>query len=224
MKRVLLIVIATIAVSAAALAQNTNPIPTPDIPMPQDTALLTEINLSENDLLGMAKEALAAFAASSKGAKGEVGQMIAAADLDTLLAAIKDLKAVRAVQFQLPENYTADDLLGFYQSELTTEQGWSRIIYDKSMMPKGAAAVYTRSGEEYFTVGIEPTKQRAYAIHAVGSVDIVKMGSWLGGVMKKFSELKTTPGAKPAAGTAKPTSTTTKKPTQTKSKPTTTSK
>ena len=227
MKKVLLIAIAAMLIGVAASAQIAQPIPTPDIPLPQDAVLLTEINLSENDLLGMAKDALAAFAASSRGAKGEVGQIIAAADLDTLLSIIKDVKAVRAMQFQIPKNCTADDLLEFYQSALTTEQGWSRIIYDKSTMPKGAAAVYTRGGEEYFAVGIEPAKQRAYAMRSVGAVDVVKMGGWLGGVMKRFSELKTTLGAQPTK-TTKPSSTTTtkptQKPTQTKSKPTTISK
>jgi hypothetical protein len=162
----------------------------PEIVAPPGGALITEVNLSDNDVLGMLKQAIDAFAQSSKGAKGEIGQGLKAVDLSTLAEAIQGVSAIRAMQFKLTPGTSAGAVLNFYQTQLPTTQGWSRILFDTSMAPKGAMAVYTRGGQEYFSIGIDPSKNRAYVARTIGSVDVPKFASWLGGVAKFASTME----------------------------------
>ncbi|MBI2842071.1 MAG: hypothetical protein HYX78_01580 [Armatimonadetes bacterium] len=174
----------------------------PEIAAPPGGTLITELNLSEADILGMIKQALPAFSQAVANASGEFGTMLQKLDLNTLAEAIAGIRQIHAMQFKLDPNVKPDVIMSFYQDQFSPEQGWNRVLYDASKGPKGAAAVYARSGQEFFGIGVDSAKQRAFAVRTVGFVDVPKLAAWSGQAIKVFSEMKPKPKPKPEA--AKP--------------------
>lgn len=162
----------------------------PEIATPPGATLVTEVNLSDADVLGMIKQALPAFSQAAAGTPGEIGDTLRQLDLNSLTDAIAGIKQVRAMQFKLAAGYKPDMILSFYQDMFVPAQGWSRILFDTSMGSKGAIAVYSRGGQEFVGIGVDSTKQRAFAVRTVGFVDVPKLAAWAGKTMKYVSAMQ----------------------------------
>jgi hypothetical protein len=171
---------------------------TSNITTPPGAILLTEVNLSESDILGMIKESIPAFAQAAAGAPGELGLYLKNADLNTLSDAIRDIKQIIIVQFQVPPKTDIAKTLAFFESSLPSADGWSRMLYDTSTLQKGAIAVYTNSGQDFFAVAVDPAKNRVYAARTIGFVDVPKLAAWAAKVAKFNAEMEAKKAAKPA--------------------------
>lgn len=200
MKRFAIIAIASVMLSSVAFAQqpvtsaapSTQSMPMldvqPVIPAMQGTTLITEVNMSDRDILGMVKQGLTGFAQGAEGAKGDVGEALKAMDLNQFVEAIDGVKAVRVMQFKLVPGTKAAQVLGFYEQQFAPTDGWTRILYDTSMVPKTVIAAYTRGGQEFMIIGVTPTKNRLYIARTVGTVDVPKLANWAGKVAKYGAE------------------------------------
>ncbi|MEN6520955.1 MAG: hypothetical protein ABFD46_07380 [Armatimonadota bacterium] len=186
MKKTVLITIAFALLAAASYAQQ------PEIPAPVGATLVTEINLSDTDILGMIKQALPAFAQAAAGTPGEVGDLIKQLDIDSFSAAIEGVRQVRVLQFDIPKTANITKMLDFYQAKFTADDGWSRIIYDISMAPAKAGAVYTHGGQDFLAVGVDTNKSRLYVARTVGFVDVPKLAAWFGNAIKVYSQIAET--------------------------------
>lgn len=198
MKLAAVLAVVCLLFTVAVHAQQTAPCPSPDIPAPAGAKLMAEINLADSDVLGMIKQAIPAFSQGASGASGELGAFLAGIDLNSLSDAIRDVKQVRAMQFKLTQKCDPASIVSFYETKFPTSQGWSRLIYDTTSIPNGAAAVYSRSGQEFFFVGVDPSKNLVYAVHVVGFVDIPKLAAWGGRAAKLYYEMQPKPVKKPA--------------------------
>ena len=186
---VIVTVLALFAVGAAAVEQ-APPVTPPEIATPPGATLLTEVNLSENDILGMIKQAIPAFAQSAAGAPGEVGAFLKNVDLNAFADAIAGVKFIRVMQFQLAPGTSPTAVPAFYEGQFTPEQGWSRVLYDTSMAPKGVVAIYSRSGQDFFGVAVDPKSRRAFAIRTIGFVDVPKLAAWAGRTVRFVAEME----------------------------------
>jgi hypothetical protein len=195
MKKLTLIALALMLFSVAAYAQDLM-----EIPAPQGATMITEINMSETDVLGMIKAAIPAFAQSAAGAQGEIGDFIKQLDLGTFSAAIEGVQQVRVMQFAVPKTTSLTKTFDFYQEKLPSSDGWSRIAYDASMAPSMAGAVYVRDGKDFFSVGLDLKKGRLIVARTAGFIDVPKMASWFGNAISVFSKME----AKKQAAQPKP--------------------
>ena len=197
MKLAAALVVAFLLLSVGVQAQQAAPCATPEIPTPPGAKLVTEINLSDNDILGMIKQAIPAFNQAACGSSGELGAFLSTLDLNSLSDAIRDVKQVRAMQFKLTQKCDAAGIVTFYEGKLTEADGWTRALYDITAIPNGAIAVYSRGGQDFFAVAVDPAKSAVYAVRTVGFVDIPKLAAWTGKAMKAYSEIQPKPAKKP---------------------------
>ena len=200
MKKIFSAILAIMLLAGAAYSQQPLEIPPPpELETPPGTTLVTELNLTDSDILGMIKQAIPAFVQSSQGAKGEMGDFLKNVDLNALVLAIEDVKVVRAMQFRMGPATTPTGVLGFYQSKFSATDGWTRVLYDTSMVKKGAVAVYSRGNQEFVAVGTDPVKKTVFAVRTVGFVNVPVLAAWAGKSMKYFSEMEAKEKAKFAA-------------------------
>jgi hypothetical protein len=201
----------------------------PDVPTFGSAELVTEINVSDQDLLQYLQLGMMAFGSTAKSAQGEMGEIVQAIDLETLASAISDLKYVRVLQFKMAKPDGAKKILDFYSSGVG--EGWNRIMWDVSQPGQGyailakpgmsealAVAVMPEGARKLIPANAETTKpaaQQAQLIivgRTVGMVDVQKLGAWAGTAMVKFSQMRERKAgaqavkkpelAKPAAKTA----------------------
>jgi len=217
MRALVVSVLAVVLLAAAVAAQEATPVAPPEIATPPGGTLVTEVNLSENDILGMIKQAIPAFAQSAAGAPGDLGKFLKNVDLNAFADAISGVKFIRVMQFKLDPKTAPAAVATSYEKEFTQAEGWSRVLYDTSMAPNSVVAVYTRGGEDFFGVGIDTKAKRAVAFRTIGFVDIPKLAAWMGRTARFVTEqeAKQKPAPKPAATTPKKP---TKKPSTTKTR------
>jgi len=180
----------------------------PEILAPPGGTLVTEINLSDSDVLGMLKQAIQGFAQSAAGSPGELGMALKSMDLNTLAEAIQGVKSLRVMQFKLGAGSEPGKILDFYQGQLMPAEGtsgWSRILYDTSMVPKGAVAIYSRAGQDFFGVGADGAGKRAFVFRTSGFVDVPKFATWLGGAAKFAAQMEAKKPVQPTPVVKKPT-------------------
>ncbi|MEN6371036.1 MAG: hypothetical protein ABFD64_03400 [Armatimonadota bacterium] len=186
MKKTVLITIAFALLAAASYAQQ------PEIPAPAGATLITEINLSDSDILGMIKQALPAFAQAFTSTPGEVNNFVKQLDIDSFSAAIEGIHQVRILQFDIPKTANTAKMFDFYQEKFSADNGWSRIVYDISMAPAKAGAVYTHGGQEYLAVGVDAKANRLFVARTVGFVDVPKLAAWFGNAVKAYFQIADT--------------------------------
>lgn len=174
MGRTMVMALALALICSAGCAQP------PDIPAPEGAVLVSEVNMSDADIFGVIKQAIPAFTQGAAGASGELGILLANLDLNMLTEAIHGVERVRAVGFALPEGADPMAVLALYEREFSAVSGWSRIIYDVASLPKNAGAVYTRAGQEFVCIGLEPAKRRLFIVRTAGFVDVPKLATWIG--------------------------------------------
>ncbi len=201
MKKMFLAAFAAMVLPVLVCAQQPQVVAQPEIPVAPGTTLLTEINITDNDILGMIKQAVPAFVQTAQVSGGELGEFLKNADLNTLVDAFQDVEVVRAMQFRLAATTTPASVMSFYAGKLTAEDGWSRVLYDASVVGKGTVSVYARDSQDFFVVGTDPVKKSVYAVRTVGFVNVPKLAAWAGNSMKYFTalEAKKKPVAKPVA-------------------------
>lgn len=216
-----LLVLGLASVAAWGQVQVQSQTDLPLIPVYGNAELITEVNISEQDILGYLQIGLAAFGGTAKGAVGELGEVVKAADLETLASALSGLKQVRILQFQLGQVETSARVLDFYMNSIGP--GWRRILWDVSKPYSGFMLITDSGMNNTLLVAVEPPKppasekgekpavvapvpQRLVVIRAVGMIDIQKLGTWMGNAVTRFSQIHERERKEKAAkaSTAKP--------------------
>ncbi len=192
------------------------------LPIYPKAELVTEVVLSDEDILNFVRQFMSQFGSSSAGATGEIGQYVRALDLETLAKAIQPVREIRSSQFHLPSEYEPRQILSFYSSEFTN--GWSRKLWDVSQPRQGYSIFATQNMAETVLIAVMPgavklsvTSESKEAkteaatqdiggtlvvTHIIGTLDAQYFGQWMGNLVKKISEIdakKKAAEIKPAA-------------------------
>ncbi len=182
--------------AASAQAPVGEPVHAPQIELPQGARVITEISLSENDILGMIKRAVKAFSDRAIATGGQAGEFVAKLNLDELSVAVEGVKAVRLQEFVFDQPAAPGSVIQYFNSQL---QGWTRLFYSSQPNQPVTVAIYTLAAQQFACV-TEDTKRARYSITTVaGFVDLEKLADWLGGVANAFPKSKLpAPKAAPA--------------------------
>ncbi|MCE5322303.1 hypothetical protein LLG46_03185 [bacterium] len=161
----------------------------PTFVLPSGAVLDTEINLAENDLLGMVKQALPSFAKGFGDAGGDLGPIIKMLDLNGLASAVQGVTALRLTKFKLPKSADSYRMMQFFESQVPPTKGWDRVLYSTTLVKDSTIAMYTQSGKTYLGFMLSPKGSDCYAVGTVGFVDIPKITSWAGSALKIITKM-----------------------------------
>lgn len=161
--------------------------PQPWIPIPANGKIMTEVCLTDDDLLGVIKRATAVLAKSTKGEKSpenkpenEAASSTGAAtlqigfELKDVAAVVQGLRAIRFVVIRCSGDKTAEQIAAEFDSKLDGNR-WRRVASDLGLFG-GSAAFYmdTKDGD-IMGFGYNPDNKMIYAGHVVGSIDLAKL-------------------------------------------------
>lgn len=182
-----LITLLVIPVAASAQAPAADPAGAPLFELPQKARVITEVNLSESDVLGIIKRAVKAFSDRAMASGGQAGEFVAKLNLDELFVAIEGVKAVRMREFVFDQPAAPGSVIQYFSNEL---QGWTRLFYSSQPSQPITVAVYTLAAQQFACV-TEDTKRARYSITTVtGFVDLEKLADWLGSAANAFPKAK----------------------------------
>lgn len=163
----------------------------PAIYMPAGGKVVTEINISDDDVLGIIKQALPAVAdvvkdiAPTQGGKGQVISMVAGTiDPTGLSDAISGIKNIRLLVVKYPSAVSAEKFLDEFSKGAAKAGQFSKILSDFGTFP-GAVGVYALPNNAgCMGFAYIPKQQTAYVARVVGGVDVPKLIKWAGGIAK----------------------------------------
>jgi len=199
------------AIAAAALASTGGGklIPPPAIYMPYGGKIVSEVNLSDSNVLGIIKQILPALtdlvrvAADAFGTAPVSGKtavnLEALPDLDfkPLSEVIEGVKNVRFIVVKYPRNADAQKLLAEMDAGVAKVGTFSKVASDFAFVP-GVFAMYAQSNKEgYIAFAYDSKKGVLYAGRIVGLVDVAKLTQWISDAMKTITPLKPTKTEQP---------------------------
>lgn len=207
MKRTLVVLaaLATMSIFAAPLAAQTDEagklIAPPAIYLPAGGKVVTEINLSDDDVLGIIKQAIPAIGdvvkdlvpAAGEGAQNSLSAVgfvaMAASTIDTtgLSEAIAGVKNVRVLIAKYPGAVSPEKFLREFDKGAAKAGPFNKILSDFGFSP-GAVAIYALPNNGgCMGFAYNPSAHAVYALRVVGGVDVPKLIKWAGGIAKVFS-------------------------------------
>jgi len=185
-------------VNMAAYAQAVKPpsglIPPPPIYLPAGGTVVTEVNLSDNDVLGIIKQAIPAAADALKNIAAGIDQsnnpemawtrVVNQVDIQGLLDAVQGIKDIRAIMVRYPGGMTPRKFMSEFDSGVGKIGPFSKILSDTAFS-NGAAAIYAQPDNVgYMAFAYDPNQHTAYVARVVGFVDVPKLIQWVGDVAK----------------------------------------
>lgn len=188
----LLFAIVSLLIAATAFAAPVVPdagiIPPPAIYIPYGGTITTEINFSDNDILGIAKQLITATAETADDMFGaakqrheqpsEVVGILSSLNLATLSEAINGVKGVRVIVAKYTTNITPSEMMRQFTGGVAKAGNFTKVISDQTFIP-GTAALFAQEGNGGFIGFAYDSKQHMlYAARIVGSVDIAKITDW----------------------------------------------
>lgn len=223
MRHIIIIMIIGLALAAPvvgeSLSATTTLISPPAIYMPAGGKVVTEINVSDDDVLGVIKKAIPALAdvakdiapQAGKGDGNPITSIAGNVDLTGLSDAISGIKSVRVLIARYPVAVSAEKFLDEFNKGAAKAGHFSKILSDFGTFP-GAVGLYALPNNEgCMGFAYDPRKHTAYAARVVGGIDVPKLIKWGGGIAKMFvgtknqSSIETPPpGVEPAEPIAPP--------------------
>ncbi|MDH7602829.1 MAG: hypothetical protein QHI38_11845 [Armatimonadota bacterium] len=222
---VVILAVAGCSALQAADAKTGSLIPPPAISVPYGGKVITEINFSDKDILGVIKQILPAInevisslapALAERGPEAQDEKQLEALqkiDFKGLADAISGIRNVRVLVVKYPRLPNVTELLKQLDSGVAKLGQFSRIIANVgdnvggavSVPFSGLLAVYAQAdGGGYVGYGSNPARAELYAFRLVGSADIQKLIKWGVETVKNVVEVlkeqpaKTTPAQPPA--------------------------
>lgn len=172
----------------------------PPIHIPYGGKIVTEINFSDDDVLGMIKQVIPALGdlvreiVASGPATGAVPvPMAALANLDMtgLAEAIKDIRNVRMIIARYAGSPDPEVLLRQFNDGVAKAGKFNKVVSDFGFSP-GMFAMYVEPGNTgYILVAYDPGQKNLYAARIVGSVDVPALMRWAGEVIKTVAPAMT---------------------------------
>jgi hypothetical protein len=164
----------------------------PAIYLPAGGKVVTEINLSDSDVLGIIKESIPALADVARellplkmGASPEAAEAIVnAIDVTGLMEAINGITNVRVVIAKYPSKISPERFVKEFNAGVAKAGQFNRILTDFGFSG-GAAGLYALPDNQG-TIGFayDPGQRTAYAARVVGGLDVPKLIKWAGNVAK----------------------------------------
>jgi hypothetical protein len=138
MRSSLVSIIIAMCVAGAAFAQAEKP--SMDLPIYPGSETAMEINMSNEDILPMAKAMLPLLS-------GKLGPMLDKIDVQDLADVMKDVRQIQFVQLDISdEKVTEKDITAYYAKNIPSGE-WSRVLWQNAAK-KGTFALYTQKDVE----------------------------------------------------------------------------
>jgi hypothetical protein len=203
-------------VPAAAAGELASPAP---VYLPFDAKIKTEVNISNNDVLGLVRELLPSVgelvkigaAAGSPmpipGGKPPVSpETLAKLDLKPLGDVLEGVTNVRFIVAGYRSGVPSGKIMPLFDSSASKAGGFTKIVTNFSL-GQGVLAVYAQpGGMGYLAYSYDAKEGTLYAARISGRLDAVKLMGWIGDTIKVFTtppaspESKTEPAPEPAPG------------------------
>lgn len=187
------LLVMTSAMAAPVLATATVVAP-PAIYVPAGGKVVTEINVSDDDVLGIIKQAIPAagdivkeMAGQEGGAGGNAKMAVAMAgmvDLKELSEAIEGIKNIRLLVVRYSQPITPERFVNEFTAGAAKAGQFNKIASDFGFFP-GALGIYALPGNAgCMGFAYIPAQRTAYAVRIVGGVDVPKLIKWAGNIAK----------------------------------------
>ncbi len=204
MKRGIMIALfLTLVVGISVSAADINP--PPAIYMPWGGKLVMELNVSDDDVLGIVKQAIPALAdviqdinqsADPRKADFLSGIIAAAgeADLQSLSSAIEGITNVRVVEMKYSRKISAESFIDEFTKGVAKSGPYKRVLMDIAHT-RGATASYMLPDNAGF-IGFAyiPQDRTAYAVRVVGGINVEDILKFAGSITKAVISHSQTPG------------------------------
>ncbi|MHB9038642.1 MAG: hypothetical protein ACYC64_18485 [Armatimonadota bacterium] len=160
-------------------------IPPPAINIPYGGMIVTEINLSDNDVLGIIKQALPTIANTMQNASIQSGsgqsavQSVAGSlDLQSIGQVIDGIKGVRFIIAKYDRDISPADMIKQFGEGIAKTGKFSKIASDFAFVP-GVVGLYVQENNSgYMGFMYDHQGKVLYAARIVGSVDVPKLVEW----------------------------------------------
>jgi hypothetical protein len=174
----------------------------PTFRLPQGATIEGDLNLSQDNILDMCKGAIPAFTEGASSAKGDFGDFMKKADFNELYDSIKQIKAVRVIDFKMHKRIPNEKMMAFFDKQAANLKGWDRILYAMNDKDHSVVAVYC-NGSKFMGVALDPKSKSNVIFGTDGFIDAKKLFSWIGKVVAAGADLDA--AQKAAHPKAKPT-------------------
>jgi len=188
----LLLVVLASAVAVPVFAEATVVAPLA-IYVPSGGKVVTEVNISDDDVLGIIKQALPAAGdvvkemVGQEGGGGDAKMVVAFAgmvDVKELSEAIAGISNIRLLVVRYPRTVTPEKFIEEFSAGVAKAGPFNKIVSDFGMFP-GALGVYAMSNNAgCMGFAYVPAQRTAYAVRVVGGVDVPKLIKWAGSIAK----------------------------------------
>lgn len=196
MNKTLLVITAIAILSMCSMCYGAAPapcpaaglIPPPAINIPYGGTIIAEVNLSDNDILGIVKQIIPAVASTSDDMLAQAKQsnseppeplaLISSLQLQKLSAVISGVKNVRLVIAKYGKNTNPSDVISNFEKGLAKAGTYSKVASGLDLVP-GVVGLYAEADNAgYVTFMYDSNEHRLYAVRVVGSLDIPKLTDW----------------------------------------------
>ncbi len=189
-----LVVLVSLCLPAMAQSDDaTTVVATPAIYLPAGGKIVTEINVSDDDVLGIIKQSIPAVAdivkdIASKGASDPGAAVVmsfaSASDVGELSQAIEGIKNVRVLIVRYPQSISPERFVNEFGAGVQKAGPFRKILSDYGNFP-GAVAIYALPNNAgCMGFAYVPSEHTAYAMRVVGGVDVPRLIKWAGGIAK----------------------------------------
>lgn len=184
----------------------------PAIYLPAGGKVVTEINLSDDDVLGIIKESIPALADVAKdlvplkmGANAEHAQALAEAiDITGLMEAIEGITNIRIVIARYPSRLSPERFVKEFSAGVAKAGQFNKVLTDFGFSP-GAAGLYALPDNAgCMGFAYDPNSRTVYAARVVGGLDVPKLIKWAGDIAKLVFARERTPAPTPETATPAP--------------------
>jgi len=176
------------AMAQTASAEGGGLIPPPAISLPYGGKIVTEINLSDNDVLGIIKQIIPAIgeligSIAPMAAKGPVDakamEAIKGIDFRGLSEAISGITNVRVLVAKYGVSLEKPALLKQLDAGVVKLGTFSKVVSDVAMIP-GVLALYAQADNGgYVGYAYQSSARTLYAARIVGFADTAKLTKWV---------------------------------------------
>lgn len=177
-------------VQAVAAGTQTGLIAPPPIYTPFDGTTVTEVHVTDNDVLGIIKQVIPVIGQALK--ESSTSSMLSSfslrasavtmVDLNPLIEAINGVKDVRFIVVQYNRQLDINQLPKQLEAGVAKIGAFSKIASDFSRPSSGVFALYSQSSAEGSggLVGYmyQPNTRQLIAARVIGSVDFAKLTKW----------------------------------------------
>lgn len=197
MRRAGILTISAVVAALAGLPVAAAVVAPPAINMPAGGRIVTAVNLSDNDVLGIVKQSIPVVADVLKELAPAIAQHTGVSSgsgwaklisLDEFSQAISGVKDVRMLIARYPESMTPERFLEEFSRGVRKSGPFSLVLGDMGFSPGSVGLYAAPQNAGMIGFAYDPECHTAYAVRVVGSVDVPKLIHWSGQVAKIFME------------------------------------